>query len=289
MSSWPIKHQAWTAYIDYLRVTMPLNTNGIDVEMAYHEAVLSAGHLAGTNVKGVTRERLMGYYGWKLGPAFWGKSSQGYMLQVSGVTASDAFERKVPVKNVARIDLQATYWYDRHYAGVAATIAELSNVARSRSKGARWLIRHINGMGGGDTCYIGRRGNSGKLIRVYDKWKESKESADWLHAWRYEVELADEHANYAYGTLLDVGHSETSVLMVMSTYCQERGVILPYEPNSYCWARETVKREKTSDERWLEWLRTGVKPSIDKKLAGGVSLGEVLAALGLYHEDTGKE
>lgn len=284
MASFPVLHSAWTAYIDYLRVTMPLNTGEIDVEMAYHDAVLSAGHLAGASNKVVTRERSMGYYGWKLGPAFWGKSAQGYMLQVSGVTAHNAFERKVPVHNVPRIDLQATYWYDRHYAGVAATVAELSNAARSKNRGAPWLIRHINGMGNGDTCYIGRRGNSGKLIRCYDKWKESKEDKNWLHAWRYEVELADEHAKYAYNTLLDTTGNERDVLALMHPYCQERGVILPYVPGVTCYVKESLPKDRTSDERWLEWLRSGVRPSIDKRVASGVSLGQVLAALGI-HED----
>lgn len=286
MTQWPIKHAAWTAYVDYLRVTMPLNTDGVDVEMAYHEAVLSAGHLAGASVQGIVREKMMGYYGWKLGPAFWGKSSQGYMLQVSGVTAHNAFERDVPVNNVPRIDLQATYWYDRYYAGVAATVADLSNLERANTKGGRWLIRHINGMGNGDTCYIGKRGNSSKLIRCYDKWKESGESSDWLHAWRYEVELADEHARYAYKTLRQTQGTELDVLALMYIYCQERGVILPYEEKAACYVKESIKKDKTSDERYLEWLRKGVKPSIDKRLAGGVSLGEVLAALGLYHSDT---
>lgn len=284
MTSWPIKYAAWTAYIDYLRVTMPLKTDNVDVELLYHEAVLSAGHLAGINANGVVRDKAMGYYGWRLGPAFWGKSGQGYMLQVSGVTAHNAFDRKVPVNNVARIDLQATYWYDRYYSGVAATVAELSNLARSRAKGARWLIRHINGMGNGDTCYIGRRGNSSKLIRCYDKWKESKESADWLHAWRYEVELADEHAKYAYLTLRETQATELDVLALMYLYCEERGIVLPYEEKATCYVKESIKRDPTTDERWLDWLKKGVRPSIDKKVAGGVSLALVLEALGIERD-----
>jgi len=282
----PIAHMAWSAYVDYLRLTHDNQDNDVDLEMKYHMAMLRCARRAGEEDMAPERWRMLGYYGWKCGKAFWGASAQGYMIQCAGVGAAELFDMDLPYTNVPRIDVQATYWYATYFSGVAATVAELSNASRSKTRGRRWKIRHINGMGNGDTCYIGSRGKKSKFLRCYDKWRETDEDEQYAYAWRYEAELSDGHARYAYNTIKSLGQSDLSCLMLLSGYWQERGISLPYDGKLDAIPAHRLPTDVTSKERWLAWLENGVGTSIAKWLARGASREEVMKALGLDCSDT---
>ena len=281
MYVYPVAHAAWSSYVDYLRLTHSGNAENVDLEQAYHMAMLRAARRAGPEESAVERFRLMGYYGYRLGSAFWGRSEQGYMVQCAGVGAAELFDMNLPFTGVPRLDVQVTYWYERENRGVASATAELSVHARAKNRGRPWKVRYINGMGSGDTCYIGSRGKKSKFLRCYDKYAESGQNADYKYAWRYECELTDFHAIYAYNTLRSLGQSDLSCMQVLSGYWQERGISLPYDGTLEALPPGKLPLDITSKERWLRWLKEGVAPSIEKRMLQGCDIGEILAALGL--------
>lgn len=272
---------AWTAYVDYVRLTYPAMHDVRDVWERYRHVPLVVGRRNGELEENAEAWRWMGYQGVKLGSVMAGAREDGIIVQASGALAADVVDLRLPWKGVPRIDLQVTYWYDRHWAGVAADVAARSVAARAGQKGRPWKVAHINGTGSGDTCYIGARGGETKFLRCYDKWLQSDRSEQWRHAWRYECELTDGHGRYALGTIEDVGQSETTIAGMVASYWRERGVRLPEVSGSECYSASRISREPTTEERRLAWLERQVRPSIDKLLASGVSSERVRQALGL--------
>lgn len=280
-----IQPVAWTAYVDYVRLTHRDGPEAREAWERYKMVPLQVGRRGGATGDSLEDWRWQGYRGWKLGNVAVGAREDGMMLQASGALAAEVVDLRLPWTGVPRIDLQVTYWYDRHWAGVAADVAERSTVARAGQKGRPWKVAHINGMGAGDTCYIGARGGETKFLRCYDKWLESDRNEAWRYAWRYEAELTDGHGRYALGTLEDVGQSEATVAGMVNAYYAERGVRLPELLGAECYQASRIAREPTTNERRLEWLRRQVRPTIDKLLASGVSYEQIATALGLAGAD----
>lgn len=276
-----VEASAWTAYVDYVRLTFRAGPGMDEAWGLYRTAPLKVGRRDGEGERRLEPWRWMGYRGYSLGPVQVGEREDGLILQASGPIAAEVVDLKLPWTGVPRIDLQVTYWYDTYWPSVAAEVAERSVRARAGQKGRPWKVAHINGMGNGDTTYIGSRGGETKFLRCYDKWAQSGREGQWRYAWRYEAELTDGHGRYALGTIEDVGQSEATVAALVNSYWAERGVKLPEIANTQCYSASRIKREPTDDERRLEWLKRQVRPTIDKLLAGGVSYEQLRAVLGL--------
>lgn len=192
---------------------------------------------------------------------------------------------RVPYTNVPRIDLQATLWYQTDTEGTARDVAIVADTFRRGKRGRPVSIRHIEGYGDGDTCYIGTRGKKSRYLRVYDKWRESKREEAYRYSWRFEAELTDEFARDAFGTYQDAGRSVHAVYGQVLGYFGQRGIALPELDGVRPIEPSALPKDENSTERFLRWLEAQVRPALEKGIARGADVDAVVQALGLTRDD----
>lgn len=273
--------QAWDAAIDYLRLTYVHPSPPEEVVYAYQTAAEQTASRMYLETYSPENWAWRGYVGSSWGSVSVGLGNQGLLVQASGAAAHELFTHALPATNTPRLDLQVTYWYDIDDPGRAWNVARASERHREQNKRARYGIRVIDGMGDGDTCYIGRRGHNGKLLRVYDKWRQQDKSQEYRHAWRYEVELADEHALAAASVLREGGAGHHAVLDIIAGHCRERGVELPGIERSIYYHPLRAKARPESIARTVRWLEEQVAPALEKAISRGLTEDEARAILGL--------
>jgi hypothetical protein len=199
---------------------------------------------------------------------------------VSGDLAGHYWRDNLPIgHNVSRLDVAVDVWWGED----PDTYIALHNVetldARVLAAHRRWRVACVNGYGDGDTLYIGSR-TSNEFIRIYNKYKESKCDERYNGCTRYEIEYHNESAT-ALVHRAGARRSDRALLLgEVSSLLHRRGVgvlssLLASEPIS-----EPIRRVATSDERKLDWLRTGVSPTV-KHLLTRYSREDILNALGL--------
>lgn len=275
----------WDAGVDYLRITLSKGDAGT---YGYNQLINAAGKVASVVYPFGEREQAFGqfgYRGFRVGNVGWGEGAEGYLLQASGLAARELFNHRVPYTNVPRIDVQITLWYASDTPGIARQVADMV-VQNGRGKRGRPLLPKLyDTYGQGDTCYIGRRGNSSRFARVYDKWRESKRSKEYKYAWRFEVELADEHARDAFGTLLDLPKTHWSAASYTQSIFRRWGVSLPTLEGATILRQEDIPKPMATNERRLHWLRTHIAPTLARMQSEGVGAEEIVSALGLTRDD----
>lgn len=271
---------AWWAGVDWVRLTLrPWDEGPVD-DMVYWRAVRQLAELNdGAHLPAKPWARL-GYYGEQIGKAAWGRSNQGLYLEVTGGWADRVAELRLPYDGVPRVDVQVTLWYDRPQPMIAQHCSK-ALYARYLGMGASGARpRLVDGFGAGDTCYSGSR-NSSKFVRIYDKDAESAHDGAWRHAWRFEVQHANEAAKAVWPEPFgEVPAPEYWCSVVVRTL-QERGVVLPTNLPAAAQRMVPPPQMTTDEERRLAWLHGQVRPAIDKLLAAGVSLDQVKDALGI--------
>jgi hypothetical protein len=270
----------WYAGCDYVRLTMRRTRDAAEPETLYSKVFAALVEEGALGTAEVEYWRWLGYYGKRCGPAAYGSSSQGHILQVSGSAAQDVSPVAVRFDGVPRCDAQVTIWLSDDDPNVAGRIARASKAFSLDKQFARWKVRLIEGFGDGDTAYIGSRA-SDCFVRCYDKGRESGLSEEYRNAWRFEVELADERAREVWALAAEAGSTTEYWASVVAGVLRSRGVVLPslagVRPNTR--PRPPVVEDETA--RRLAWLRNQVRPAIDKLLAQGVSYAQVEEALGL--------
>lgn len=271
----------WHSDVDYLRLTHKVGP-GLSEAVGLYRAAASevAGRLI---LPGYRPERWVwkGYYGETWGSVSWGEGAQGAILQLSGVAAAEGVRLRLPWTGCPRLDLQATYWLGADVKGLAHHVAEVTDRFRWSERGPKWSCRYIDGRGEGDTTYIGKRGKQSKFLRVYDKWRQQNLSEDWRHAWRFEAELTDGHAEYALGTLLDTTMSEHTCLGVLGAYFQERGIYLPEIRDGRYYRPSVIKKPPEDVDRLVRWLEEQVAPALERGIAAGLTRDQIRTILGL--------
>lgn len=271
---------AWFAGVDYVRLTAKAGKFDDELEAVYRKAAVNlvAGSCEGEVCWGPWYWQ--GYYGQRSTGVSYGSGPQGHILQVSGWQAQDVWALGVPFNNVARLDIQCTFWLETDSPGVGKRVGLLSKAASDGTHGGRWKVRTIDGHGTGDTCYIGSR-ESGNMWRVYDKWREQKRSDDWVNAWRFELEATDDLACALWPTYGVQEPGPDYWASVCRAQLRTRGIILPaFEKRTTLAAQKKVK-PATDDESRIAWLRNQVAPSVAKLLASGHKRDYILQALGL--------
>lgn len=272
---------AWGAWVDYLRLTLPAAEVDQSARERYRLAVMAAGRASSGVEMKMKPFAALGYYGTQIGSAAWGESAQGLMIQASGSAASGLFAQDVVYAGVPRLDLQVTVWFDSYDPELARRAAMEAEAVRDKRPRRAVAMRYIDGYGMGDTLYIGRRGKASRFLRIYDKWRESGGSDEYLHAWRYEVELTDEYARVAYRELRGLGETDSTVASMVISEFARRGVTIPVPDAGIVLPKLQRKRRHRDTERRMGWLRSQVAPSIEKLRMDGVSREEIVGALGL--------
>lgn len=272
--------QLWHAAVDYYRIT----ARGAYDEGNERSVIRAFERIADSTTIGLIRWepwRWLGFRGKRLGALAYGHNdADRWIYQGSGLSAQPLFDLRLGHDNCSRMDIQVTIWYGEQRPNLVKAVAAASNAARAGKRGRAWKVRHIDGMGDGDTAYIGTRGKKSKFLRCYDKGAESKGAVGYENAYRFEAELTDVHAREAEGTILEVGASPEVVYGLVAAYFKERGVNLPKVAGSDYYEASGLPKDEGSSERRLRWLREQVNPAIDKLIADGVSLSVISEALG---------
>lgn len=176
--------------------------------------------------KGEKREPwgVLGYRGWRQGAFVYGERPTDDMARASGPGANALGVALASCRvHAARLDVACTVWFDEDRPGYAEAFA--ANAAANREAGlirANVHIRHVKGFGHGDTAYIGSA-KSDRLLRVYDKWRESGDDA-YKFAWRFELQLRNESADKALSDWRQAGASTEWCRDVLAGYLVERGL-----------------------------------------------------------------
>lgn len=274
----------WYAGPDYLRLT----TKGVNDGGYTHEvykrvarAVVAAGAEGAIDFEPWA---WLGYYGERCASVAYGSGAQGSLLQVAGWQAQDEALLGAPWDNVARLDVQLSVWYENDVPGVARECARRSRAYSSLTHGARWKVRYIDGGDDGDTTYIGSRA-SDCYVRIYDKWRESGRDDDYLYCWRYEIELKGAQAAAAWQEKGATAHDPNVWARFVLSRLALKGIVVPGVRAANVAAAPPVRKEATTNDRRLAWLRNQVAPAIDKLLAAGVKLDTVVEVLGLTGRD----
>jgi DNA relaxase NicK len=225
--------------------------------------------------------RRLGYDGFVCGGSFAGAREDGYFCTISGERAQEAFSTVYSgMPHVSRIDVQATFRYDREVTTVARDARDaviVSNVKLGKARQRNATV--IEDLRGGATCYVGSK-KGAQFARIYNKETESNEER-YKHCWRFEVQLKNALA------------CQTAELCKLSEYTQpqwaasfvrqwlrKRGIFVPYAASAELHALPAINTPASDVETRLQWLRDQVAPSLRRLLKLGLR-DTILEALGL--------
>lgn len=221
-----------------------------------------------------------GYVGNSCGPVSIGQRPDSCILRLSGIAAHMWLADGLTAgHNISRLDICATYWSDLDQSTILARHKEETVEHRNALQSRPYRVRLIDGVGDGDTLYIGSR-ESQLWLRLYDKEREQKASAEWKGALRYEAECKEELARQAYSGCTLGGYSVANCLAVLGGLLDRRGISPVYPGGISSRALPHNAIPATDLATTLLWIRTQVAPSVRKLWREGYEQ-ELLEALGL--------
>jgi hypothetical protein len=212
-----------------------------------------------------------GYHGYSREGMRYGMRGDEAIVMLSGPTAAELWQKISPKRSkCTRIDLAVTVPLQDPDLTVAA------EAYRQCCSDSRVGSSHVVNSRGGTTTYFGSR-TSRFFGRLYDKGAEQGAEAGWL--WRYEVEVKKPAAEPTVEALLSAESPGEWISAFVWEWFANRGHNPLYSPANVDSAIEVDGRVSSAD-RQLEWLRSGVRPTVQKLLVGGLQI-EVIDALGL--------
>lgn len=219
-----------------------------------------------------------GYHGYDVGGIRWGRRAQDDLVTLKGDQACDKWLKVAAVASTcSRIDLATTIRTRYHNVNLAAecykTIQEIATDLP--------IIRNysiITSLLGGDTLYVGKRA-SREFGRLYDKSLQSNDP-HWANCWRYEVEIKKPLAWEVLSRLIAAESVGDFISSYVHKWFSDRLIEPAWNPTILMNAIE-IRREKTHDERALDWLARSVAPTVARLVERGKA-EMVLKALGIY-------
>ena len=249
----------YSANVDYFSATTEMRMDVPRLEKAAEQ--LKALSLVAGGVTVVASSQ--GYRGWRCGSLFFGVREDGAWLEARGGLADEAYERTGGIGLlVSRLDVCVTAWFvgESNYI-----IQRVKRVADSFWKGQnkKWPAkpRYMDGMGEGDTFYVGSPGGR-KMLRLYEKGVESGE-VEYAGALRWEVQFRHEKAKAAYAALRS---SPFRIRKMVAMVCGEFsvwGVPYPYVENVDPSPVLISYRSGDLDSK-MKWFRDQVIPGLEK-------------------------
>ncbi len=221
-----------------------------------------------------------GYRGTRSESAAVGWRVDGCCIRLGGRAAGDHWNSVVAMAgHVSRIDCSVTVQTEPGTRGIARE-AYRSAVEAKRSLGRKPEATLVVSTGGGETAYIGRR-ISERFIRIYDKHAESR-GVYPAGSWRFEVEYKGTLAGSIGSGLIATTDPDNCILNTVHQELVVVGVVPPFEPDTADAIHPTFVTDRLDNQRRMEWLRTSVRPSIER-LTSSFSEREILEALGIWH------
>lgn len=262
---------------DYLTVTAP-ESRGMNTLHSYASDLFRTQADFGFQSK---PWGMAGFKGWKCGSVEIGVRDSDVMVRLHSDSAFRNWRRCVELcSNVSRLDLQATIQVTD---GPTERIDEHRAQARLHSKEnydkpiVRWTADHK----GGYTLYLGAR-SSICFGRIYDKYQHTKLD-HYRDCVRFEVQY---HNKLASRLAMDLAAESSPIPRIgshLTRFFRARRVPLNLPGDN----RATIRcpRNKTDDDRQLEWLQTQVRPSVLRLISR--DRGEdVFRALGLIDDNS---
>ena len=229
----------------------------------------------------------MGYDGETVDGCTFGTRETDGIIRLSGEVAA----KRGPVAltwcdNCSRLDICVTI-RDNDLGRNWAEIVSMDAKRDARVLAGMTETRLIQTTPVGTTAYIGSR-KSDKYMRCYDKTAESK-GAYPLGSWRYEIEYKKERANVVARSLQTDAYRPSKILQLVKAAYLNYGHGMPCAGLPEFYADRVIKFE-TDDERRLAWLRSSIRPMIER-MREGTNTDVLLSAIGfadILNVDTGE-
>lgn len=198
-----------------------------------------------------------------------GKSKGGWMIVLTGELARSYWRPFAAYgKNVTRLDLQSTIYYEND---AQSQIKAIHRKAYDEGdKRQREKMTLIDNPKKGDTLYYGSR-SSPQFGRVYDKYREQKKHPAYLHAIRYEVEYKKPISGQIVQWLLDKDPQDDVIVSRVLNWFTSRGISVPEICTNPDDAIQYPQKE-TPIEKKLQWLRKSVRPVYRQLVAAGFQI-----------------
>ncbi len=215
--------------------------------------------------------RFKGFHGHALKHMKWGVRGSECIVMLSGGSASRMWGEIAPLRGRAtRVDLAVTCVLSEPLLNLAKDAYE----AELAPGGVKRTL--YQSMSGGQTCYVGAR-SSQFFGRMYDK--SAQQGLEEGRIWRYEVEIKKPAAEAVVSYLLETELPYQWVAWYVYHWFASRGVEPIFTATDAESAIE-IKADVTTPERQLNWIRTQVRPTVQKLIIGGFDR-EVREALNL--------
>jgi hypothetical protein len=210
----------------------------------------------------------MGYRG-LTGPGLaCGSRDDGSILRASGSWSNDivwALPRKQDIRP-SRVDLQVTVRMDQYIPDVAEQMyANTDEYSKGRKRVPTFALTQSSD--GGQTLYAGKR-TSPRMVRVYDKFAESKFDDTWENCWRFEVELKRKWAESWWTGICNSDYGLNDTPSLVHRHCEDLCVPALFCPGGDASMTFTSARAST-DAGTLEWLRVQVAPAVARLIDKG--------------------
>lgn len=209
------------------------------------------------------------YRGRTIGPISWGERDDGSILRISGRLAQRWIDSGFPAPdNVSRLDICLTIWGCADATRAIEEATDTAQAYRAGPPGRQFGIRHVRGIGDGDTLYLGSR-TSQIFLRIYDKGKESGEE-QYAGSIRYEAELKQEAALAEYMAIRGAYPRPPRVRADVLGLFAARGVTVFGHESATPRLIDVPDAIVSDTERQLAWLRTQVRPTVRRLLRLGL-------------------
>jgi hypothetical protein len=222
---------------------------------------------------------IQGYAGVASDHSFAGQREDGTFVRFSSIDASDRWAEFVGAGlRTSRIDLCVTCRASRDVPDVAYSIRYDPGLP-VRVRGQRPRLVLLSDSASGDTAYVGGP-RSARRGRVYDKARE--EPANYpVGAWRWEVQSRHQFGDAIAGHLATRERPTEWITTYVKDWFNDRGVEAPWRTEKRA-SLPKVPASTTTDATRLEWLKTSVRPMVER-LKVRYTVRELRAALGLQY------
>ena len=224
-----------------------------------------------------SHQRIMMYQGEGAAHVFYGLSKlQGLMWQISGNPARYAQGLGIPRDNCSRLDIQVTLWPQRDPDEMIMGMYRFYTVGAGVKYAKKRKVTLVQNARGGHTLYVGSR-SSNYFYRVYNK--SVQDDTCEPGALRLEVELKGDASSQTWEIIEPMKGPHAPLNYVAMLFlrvgihiegCGSEPVDIP-----------VIGANPSDIEKKALWLKTQVRPSIDKLLAWGYGYENVLELLGL--------